>query len=162
MHADAARLDGKLREVEIQFSRRTSVNRDDEEPPVCPASRDDDKVSAIGRPRRLPCQRLGSRQKFTVFAGRYGREDERLVVDDRGEGLAVWRQAGGRAEVQRVPALLNEVHALINDHHERLQFILTGSSARKLKRGGANLLVGRAYVSHLHPLTQREFAQPLR
>ena len=65
-------------------------------------------------------------------------------------------------EVQRVPALLNEVHALINDHAKRVQFILTGSSARRLKRGGANLLAGRAYVSHLHPLTQTEFGQPLK
>ncbi len=59
-------------------------------------------------------------------------------------------------EVQRVPALLNEVHALMNDFPGRFQFILTGSSARKLRRGGANLLAGRAYVTHLHPLTHRE------
>lgn len=59
-------------------------------------------------------------------------------------------------EIQRVPALLNEVHAFMNDYPKRVQFILTGSSARKLKRGGANLLGGRAYVSHLHPLTHRE------
>lgn len=59
-------------------------------------------------------------------------------------------------EVQRVPALLNEIHALMNDFPGRFQFVLTGSSARKLKRGGGNLLAGRAYVAHLHPLTHRE------
>jgi predicted AAA+ superfamily ATPase len=59
-------------------------------------------------------------------------------------------------EVQRVPALLNEVHALFNDHPGRVQFLLTGSSARKLKRGGANPLAGRVGVRHLHPLTYRE------
>jgi len=58
-------------------------------------------------------------------------------------------------EVQRIPALLDEVHALIEDYPD-IQFILTGSSARKLKRGGANLLAGRAQVHHLHPLTSAE------
>lgn len=59
-------------------------------------------------------------------------------------------------EVQKIPALLDEVHRLI----ERLgaRFILTGSSARKLKRGGANLLAGRAESLPLHPLTRREQA----
>src|SRR3989338_4928930 len=45
-------------------------------------------------------------------------------------------------EVQRVPDILNEVHRLIENKH--LKFALSGSSARKLKRGGANLLAGRA------------------
>jgi predicted AAA+ superfamily ATPase len=57
-------------------------------------------------------------------------------------------------EVQRVPELLNEVHRLIEAHGVR--FILTGSSARKLKRGGANLLAGRAATRRLHPLTAAE------
>jgi predicted AAA+ superfamily ATPase len=64
-------------------------------------------------------------------------------------------------EVQRLPNLLNEVHALIERHRNRLQFILTGSSARKLRRGGANLLAGRAWTIHLHPLTHRESASDL-
>lgn len=56
-------------------------------------------------------------------------------------------------EVQRAPQLLDEVHLLI----ERGQkFALTGSSARNLKRGAANLLAGRALVNHLFPLTHRE------
>ncbi|MBI5346402.1 MAG: ATP-binding protein [Chlamydiae bacterium] len=54
-------------------------------------------------------------------------------------------------EIQKVPKLLDEVHRLIEETDKI--FILTGSSARKLKRGGANLLAGRAFVYHLHPLS---------
>ncbi len=61
-------------------------------------------------------------------------------------------------EVQRVPDLLQEVHALIEQHPE-CQFIMLGSSARKLKRGGANLLGGRALQRHLHPFTVHELGE---
>jgi len=57
-------------------------------------------------------------------------------------------------EVQRVPELLNEVHRLIET--KKLKFILTGSSARKLRRGGYNLLAGRALTYHMYPLTAIE------
>lgn len=57
-------------------------------------------------------------------------------------------------EVQKIPALLDEVHRLI-EHHQRC-FILTGSSSRQLKRGGANLLAGRALTYQMHPLTAIE------
>ena len=57
-------------------------------------------------------------------------------------------------EVQKVPELLDEIHGLIE--RARLRFILTGSSARKLKRRGTNLLAGRAVVRRLHPLTLAE------
>jgi predicted AAA+ superfamily ATPase len=57
-------------------------------------------------------------------------------------------------EVQKIPALLDVVHHLIES--TPLLFALTGSSARKLKRGGANLLAGRAFVYHLFPLTSAE------
>ncbi|MCX5778183.1 MAG: ATP-binding protein [Elusimicrobia bacterium] len=57
-------------------------------------------------------------------------------------------------EVQKVPLVLDEVHRLIEDH--KLSFILCGSSARKLKRGHANLLGGRAWRYELHPLTSTE------
>ncbi|MBI5406338.1 MAG: ATP-binding protein [Nitrospirae bacterium] len=66
------------------------------------------------------------------------REDRLLVID----------------EVQRLPVLLNEVHRLIETRG--IRFLLTGSSARKLRRGGVNLLGGRARTKHLHPLTFRE------
>lgn len=64
-------------------------------------------------------------------------------------------------EIQRLPALLNEAHALIERHKGTLRFILTGSSVRKLRRGGANLLAGRAWTLHMHPLTHRESALDL-
>jgi hypothetical protein len=57
-------------------------------------------------------------------------------------------------EVQKIPALLDEVHWLIEN--KRLRFILCGSSARKLKQGQANLLGGRAIRYELHPLTSAE------
>lgn len=57
-------------------------------------------------------------------------------------------------EVQRLPYLLNEVHRFIEE--KKLRFILTGSSTRKLKRAGVNLLAGRALSLHLYPLTPWE------
>ena len=57
-------------------------------------------------------------------------------------------------EIQRLPVLLNEVHRLIEERG--LRFLLTGSSARKLRRGGVNLLGGRARTKYMHPLTYRE------
>jgi len=63
-------------------------------------------------------------------------------------------------EIQRIPILLNEVHFLISKYN--LQFILTGSSARKLRRGGANLLAGRALEYNLFPLTYSEVKPTLK
>lgn len=60
-------------------------------------------------------------------------------------------------EVQKVPPLLDEVHRLIEQHG--LAFVLCGSSARKLKRGGANLLGGRAWRFALHPLAWPEIPE---
>ena len=57
-------------------------------------------------------------------------------------------------EVQKAPAVLDEVHRLIES--EGLRFVLCGSSARKLKRGRANMLGGRAWRFSLHPLTWLE------
>lgn len=57
-------------------------------------------------------------------------------------------------EVQRVPEILNEVHRLIEK--KKITFLLTGSSARKLKRNQANLLAGRARQAELFPLTTAE------
>ncbi len=54
-------------------------------------------------------------------------------------------------EIQKLPKLLDEVHRLIEETDKI--FILTGSSARKLKHGGANLLAGRAFVYHLYSLS---------
>ncbi len=59
-------------------------------------------------------------------------------------------------EVQKVPALLDVVHQLIESTD--VKFALTGSSAQKLKRGSANLLAGRAFLNTLYPSTHRELA----
>ncbi len=57
-------------------------------------------------------------------------------------------------EVQKIPKLLDIVHKLIFE--KKIKFALTGSSARKLKRGNANLLAGRAFSFKLHPLSFTE------
>lgn len=57
-------------------------------------------------------------------------------------------------EVQRVPKLLDVAHLMIEE--KGLKFVMTGSSARKLKRGAANLLAGRALVYHLYPFCYLE------
>jgi predicted AAA+ superfamily ATPase len=61
-------------------------------------------------------------------------------------------------EIQRVPELLNIVHKMIEERKD-ISFILSGSSARKLKRQGANMLAGRALTYNLFPLTHLELAK---
>ena len=60
-------------------------------------------------------------------------------------------------EVQRLPALLNEVHRFIEE--KGLRFVLCGSSARKLKRAGVNLLAGRALRRAMHPFIPEELGE---
>ena len=60
-------------------------------------------------------------------------------------------------EIQKMPNLLNEVHRLIESSDRR--FILTGSSARKIKSRGVNLLGGRAGIKYLHPFTPEELGE---
>lgn len=60
-------------------------------------------------------------------------------------------------EIQKVPKLLDVVHQQIES--SPFIFALSGSSARKLKHGGANLLAGRAFINHLFPLTAREIGE---
>lgn len=57
-------------------------------------------------------------------------------------------------EIQKIPELLDEVHLAIEER--RLRFLLTGSSARKLKKAGVNLLGGRARTVFFHPLVRAE------
>ena len=60
-------------------------------------------------------------------------------------------------EIQKIPELTNEVHFLIEKYKtKKVHFILSGSSARKLKRGHANLLGGRALLKKLFPLHSLE------
>jgi predicted AAA+ superfamily ATPase len=81
---------------------------------------------------------LALSQRPARLAEEIGPRDKLVVID----------------EVQRLPELLNEVHRLIESRGTR--FLLTGSSARKLRRGGVNLLGGRARTRYLHPLSWRE------
>ncbi|MFA4857728.1 MAG: AAA family ATPase [Candidatus Margulisiibacteriota bacterium] len=61
-------------------------------------------------------------------------------------------------EIQKVPKLLDVIHSLI-EKYPHLKFILSGSSARKLRHGAANLLGGRALYRTMHPLTQAELGK---
>ena len=84
------------------------------------------------------------------FARRPALLRERLLAqDDR-----VLRHPIILDEVQKVPDILDEIHGLIENRG--LQFILCGSSARKLKRGQANLLGGRAWRYEMFPLVSAE------
>jgi predicted AAA+ superfamily ATPase len=62
-------------------------------------------------------------------------------------------------EIQRVPQLLDLVQVLIDQHPKRFRFLLSGSSARKLRKGQANLLPGRIHVHYLHPLLIHELSR---
>lgn len=86
----------------------------------------------------------GRYQSYLREPGRFGDELRRLPA---GSWVVV-------DEVQRLPSLLNEVHRAIEDR--RLRFVLLGSSARKLKAAGTNLLAGRAVRRELHPLQPDE------
>jgi predicted AAA+ superfamily ATPase len=96
---------------------------------------------------RLPQARIYDLLDGAVFLAlsRPGRLAEELAPRDRFVVID---------EVQRLPEILNEVHRLVEERGTR--FLLTGSSARRLRRGGVNLLGGRARTRHLHPLTRRE------
>lgn len=61
-------------------------------------------------------------------------------------------------EIQKVPELLDAVHSLMEEKRGS-QFVLTGSSARKLKKTGADLLAGRAAIKYMHPFMASELKQ---
>ncbi|HEV8721585.1 MAG TPA: AAA family ATPase [Candidatus Binatia bacterium] len=111
---------------------------------------------------------LGPRQTGKTFLVQHTLKNVRVYdLLDSGTYLALSQNPGRMAqelgakdrivvidEIQRLPELLNEVHRLIETRG--LRFLLTGSSARKLRRGGVNLLGGRARTKYLHPLTYKE------
>ena len=130
-----------------------------------------------GIPRILDLEKLlgrkshflfGPRQTGKTFLARRGLRNAKFYdLLDSSIYLALSRNPGRIAEeigpqdsiavideIQRIPELLNEVHRLIEERG--IRFLLTGSSARKLRRGGVNLLGGRARTLYLHPLTCRE------
>jgi len=59
-------------------------------------------------------------------------------------------------EIQKLPSLLDEIHSYMNNKKGELQFILTGSNARKLRRASVNLLAGRARVENFYPFLAQE------
>lgn len=59
-------------------------------------------------------------------------------------------------EIQRVPSLLNTVHRTFNEHADSLKFILSGSSARKIRKQNTNLLAGRALHRKFFPIVGQE------
>jgi len=89
-------------------------------------------------------------RSFLNYAKNPGRLREELLA----HGKRYARFTCAIDEIQKIPSLLDEVHELIES--TGLTFILTGSSARKLRRGGSNLLAGRAYTYRLFPLTVAE------
>lgn len=82
--------------------------------------------------------------RFARDPGAFGRECRALPAE-------AWIVVD---EVQRVPALLDEAQQLMSERRQR--FVLSGSSARKLRRGQANLLPGRVHVHRLAPLVAKE------
>jgi predicted AAA+ superfamily ATPase len=89
---------------------------------------------------------------FDLFL-RKPKELERICEENRFEWIVI-------DEVQRLPKLLNSVHRMIEKKGQK--FALTGSSARKLKRGAANMLAGRAFMNSLFPLTSIELQDQFR
>ncbi len=101
------------------------------------------KQQLTGRSRVLDL--LNSRLFLRLSASPHDLES--LIDPDRDKIVVI-------DEIQRIPELLNEVHRLIEN--KGITFLLTGSSARKLRRGKVNLLAGRAWNAKLFPLIKKE------
>lgn len=93
-------------------------------------------------------------EEHREYAARPERLRERLAASPDAESVVI-------DEVQKVPELLDVVHELIESLRPPPRFVLTGSSARKLRRGGVNLLAGRALLRHLHPFLASELGGEL-
>jgi len=91
---------------------------------------------------------LARESTYLEFASNTNELEERLAKLQKGTILI--------DEIQRLPSLLNTVQALLDEKQNQFRFLLTGSSARKLVRGKANLLPGRVHAFHLGPLTCEE------
>lgn len=87
-------------------------------------------------------------ETFRLFQARPERLMERVAAQPQATDVVI-------DEVQKVPALLDVVHSLVEGNRQ-LRFVLTGSSARKLRRGAANLLAGRLTALHMHPFMAAE------
>ena len=90
-------------------------------------------------------------EEFRRLSARPERLRERVLSAPAGSDIVV-------DEIQRVPELLNVVHDLMQSGRGH-RFVLTGSSARKLRRGGVNLLAGRAALHTMHPFMAGEMGK---
>lgn len=90
-------------------------------------------------------------QRYLSDPSLFGDEIEQMLSQAETKPLVV-----AVDEIQKLPILLDEIHRLIESHPRKLLFVLTGSSARKLKRGGANLLAGRALTYEVYPICSLE------
>ena len=93
--------------------------------------------------RLFDLQDSAERRRFEADPGSFSREVRALPPAIRTVAVD---------EIQKVPALLDEVQALFDSAPRRWQFYLTGSSARRLRARSANLLPGRSHAYHLHPV----------
>lgn len=75
---------------------------------------------------------------------------EKICLENLGKTIVI-------DEIQKIPSLLDEVHHLIEEY--KIKFLLTGSSARKLKGESVNLLAGRAWLAEMHPLNSSEIGK---
>jgi len=103
-------------------------------------------------PGRVPWVDLLKADEFRRYLARPERLREELEAEPPGPGRQIVID-----EIQKVPALLDEVHWLIENRG--FHFALCGSSARKVRRGAANLLGGRAIRYELHGLTAHELGR---
>lgn len=90
-------------------------------------------------------------RKYLLHPEMIRQEIEELIPKDNHNKLFVFID-----EIQKIPIVLNEVHYLIEENKNRVVFLLTGSSARKLKKANANMLAGRALQQGLYPFTIKE------
>lgn len=96
---------------------------------------------------------LAHEPTFLDFARNPSELEERLALT-KGKYIFI-------DEIQRLPKLLNTIQSLIDENPSKYKFYLTGSSARKLRRGHANLLPGRIHTFHLGPLVTSELKYQL-
>jgi predicted AAA+ superfamily ATPase len=92
---------------------------------------------------------LADEEQYLAFARNPGELRQRLEQKSKISLVAI-------DEVQRLPGLLNTIQALIDESSPNIKFLLTGSSARKLRRGQANLLPGRLIAHNMGPLVAKE------
>ncbi|MDO8525204.1 MAG: AAA family ATPase [Candidatus Omnitrophota bacterium] len=86
---------------------------------------------------------------YLTFAKNPKELEERLAADTNAKSVFI-------DEIQRLPSVLNTIQAMLDKNPKKIKFYLTGSSARKLRRGHANLLPGRVHLHTLSPLVASE------